>query len=64
MGRVMTQQPIAELQTTLDETKAELAKMVEMAMQLRRYVLSKKFHCNDSLDGYVSVQDVLNRLDI
>jgi hypothetical protein len=54
----------AELQTTLDETRAELAEMAEMVMGLRRYVLSNKFHCNDSLDGYVSVQDVLNRLDI
>ncbi len=41
----------AELQTTLDETKAELAKMVEMAMQLRRYVLSNTFKCSDTLES-------------
>ena len=29
---------------------------------LRSYLNSSKFNCGDSLDGYVNVKDVLNRL--
>ena len=30
---------------------------------LRTYLLSSKFRCGDELDGYVNIQDVLNRLE-
>jgi len=31
-------------------------------IELERYLLSGKFHCGDELDGYVNVQDILNRI--
>jgi len=46
---------LADEPTELDEVKAKI-------QDLREYLLSQKFHCGDEMDGYVNVQDVLNRL--
>lgn len=43
------------------EFSKEVAK--ENLAELRKYLLSEKFHCGDELDGYVNVKDVLNWVD-
>ena len=52
--------------TKLEEENAELKKKIADAKieidDLTSYLNSKKFHCGDSLDGYVNVKDVLDRL--
>jgi hypothetical protein len=37
-------------------------KALEALRDLQGYLGSEKFRCGDDLDGYVNVQDVLNRL--
>ena len=48
-----------ENQEKLDAIKA----VREEFNLLEKYLLSDKFRCGDELDGYVSVQDVLNHID-
>ena len=45
----------ADEETELDQIKAKI-------QDLKEYLSSEKFHCGDEMDGYVSVQDVLNRI--
>lgn len=47
-----------------NEEKAECIKALSQELNfLEEYLLSSKFRCGDELDGYVSTQDVLNRID-
>lgn len=53
---------IHKLQNEVKERDAELKAVREALGGLREYLLSGKFRCGDELDGYVSTQDILNRL--
>lgn len=45
-----------ELAEAKEQTKKRIFEMYET-------LLSKKFNCGDSLDGYISTKDVMNFLD-
>jgi len=53
---------IHKLQEEVQEKDQELKAVQDGLANLREYLLSGKFRCGDSLDGYVNVQDVLNRM--
>jgi flagellar biosynthesis chaperone FliJ len=53
---------IHQLQNEVKENRDALQDFREALQDLRAYLQSDKFRCGDSLDGYVNVQDVLNRL--
>jgi len=53
---------IHQLQGEVREKDQEIQTLREGLKDLRAYLQSDKFRCGDSLDGYVNVQDVLNRL--
>lgn len=53
---------IHKLQGEVQEKDTEIKGIRESLSDLRKYLLSEKFQCGDDLDGYVNVQDVLNRL--
>jgi hypothetical protein len=54
---------IKRLEAEKTETEAQKTEAREAAEELRRYLLSDKFQCGSELDGYVSIKDVLNRLE-
>ena len=53
---------ILQLQQEVKEHKQEIQNTFETLDGLRKYLLSDKFRCGDSLDGYVNIRDVLHRL--
>lgn len=53
---------IKKLQQDTTELRAKLEAEKEKKQELTTYLLSKKFRCGDTLDGYVNTQDVLNRI--
>jgi hypothetical protein len=53
---------IHKLQGEVQEKDREVQAIRESLIDLRNYLLSGKFRCGNDLDGYVNVQDVLNRL--
>lgn len=46
-----------------EDSKKTISSIYEDINNLEKYLLSRKFHCGDDLDGYVSISDVLNRLE-
>lgn len=55
---------IQQLQRDQKEIKAHAGILLADITVLKDYLTSSKFACGDRLDGYVNVQDVLNRLQI
>lgn len=55
---------IHQLQATVKQLQDELSRRNEVDDRLRSYLLLPKFSCGDELDGYVNIQDVLNRLEV
>jgi hypothetical protein len=53
---------IINLQKTVENLSAQKQEARDVISDLREYLQSGKFNCGDELDGYVNVQDVLNRL--
>lgn len=53
---------IHKLQAQVRATRAEHDAFEKGISDLVRYITSAKFSSGDSLDGYVNVQDVLNRI--
>jgi hypothetical protein len=53
---------IINLQETVANLSAQKQEARDVIRDLREYLQSGKFNCDDELDGYVNVQDVLNRL--
>lgn len=53
---------ISMLQDENKELKAKTESAKNKVDNLVKYLNSPKFHCGDSLDGYVNVQDVLDIL--
>lgn len=53
---------IHTLQDKVQELEAEKKAARESLIELEAYLTSSKFNCGDELDGYVSIQDVLNRM--
>lgn len=53
---------IDQLEKENNELKAKLADTKSKIDELTAYLSSKKFHCGNSLDGYVNTQDVLDQL--
>ena len=53
---------IYQLQNEVTEKRDVIQDMRDTLQDLREYLQSDKFRCGDDLDGYVNVQDVLNRL--
>jgi hypothetical protein len=53
-------QKLQELRLALE---AENKRLQDKLHEIRDYCQSPKFRCNDSLDGYVNVQDIINRID-
>ena len=53
---------IHKLQQQVKELEDEKTDAREVLQELVDYLNSDKFRCNDSLDGYVNIKDVLTRL--
>jgi len=53
---------IHKLQQQVKELEDEKTDARESLQDLVNYLHSDKFRCNNSLDGYVNISDVLNRL--
>jgi hypothetical protein len=53
---------IHRLQAQVRSLKHEQAALQDSITDLVAYITSSKFRCGDPLDGYVNVQDVLNRI--
>jgi len=53
---------ITNLQDQLQQLRAEKDSVSETIFELKIYLQSDKFNCGDDLDGYVNINDVLNRL--
>jgi len=53
---------ILSLQQQVETFIAQKRELQEGIKELKSYLQSSKFNCGDELDGYVSIQDVLNRL--
>jgi hypothetical protein len=53
---------IHKLQAQVRALKHEQAALQQGITDLVAYITSSKFSCGDELDGYVNMQDVLNRL--
>ena len=53
---------ILDMQETVVNLSCQRREYKEVVDDLRAYLQSDKFNCGNELDGYVSVQDVLNRL--
>ena len=53
---------IKQLEKTVRLQRAEIETLHQNITALRVYVGSRKFFCGDSLDGYVSCNDVARRL--
>jgi len=53
---------INTLQDDLAAKTQELETVRKNIKDLEAYLTSSKFNCGDDLDGYVNVQDVLNRI--
>lgn len=54
---------IKKLQAKVNQHEVSKEIAEKNLSELRKYLLSEKFRCGDSLDGYVNVQDVLNWVD-
>jgi chromosome segregation ATPase len=53
---------INQLQDTVETLSSQKRELQEGIKELKSYLQSSKFNCGDELDGYVNIQDVLNRL--
>lgn len=53
---------IKRLQGEVKDRQEQREEALEALNDLLEYLGSGKFRCGDDLDGYVSVQDVFNRL--
>jgi len=53
---------ITKLQNMVEQLSSEKWELKDQIRDLKEYLESSKFRCGDELDGYVNVQDVLNRL--
>ena len=53
---------IHRLQETVDTLSSQKRELSDGIKELKTYLQSSKFNCGDELDGYVNIQDVLNRL--
>ena len=51
-----------KLKNEIAELKKDSEDKRQIVISLFVYLSNKKFHCGDKLDGYVSVSDVLHRL--
>ena len=54
---------IKRLQQLLSSHRNSKEVAQENLADLRRYLLSEKFHCGSDLDGYVNIKDVLRYVD-
>ena len=52
---------IKKLQLDVEAANDEIVRLNDIISELRSYVQSSKFTADGDLQGYVSVQDVLNR---
>jgi hypothetical protein len=53
---------IHKLQETVDTLSSQKRELQDGIKELKSYLQSSKFNCGDELDGYVNIQDVINRL--
>jgi hypothetical protein len=53
---------IHKLQETVDTLDSQKRELQDGIKELKSYLQSSKFNCGDELDGYVNIQDVINRL--
>ena len=53
---------IQSLQVQMKELERENKTLKGGLKELQKYVSSSKFSCGDSLDGYVNVKDIDNRI--
>jgi hypothetical protein len=53
---------IQSLQAQVQELENKNKMLKDGLKELQKYVSSSKFSCGDSLDGYVSVKDIDNRI--
>jgi hypothetical protein len=58
----MAKNYIIQLQETVETLSSQKRELQDGIKELKSYLQSSKFNCGDELDGYVNIQDVLNRL--
>lgn len=55
---------IHQLQQTVEGLRKQVQDYEETIHDLHRYLHLKKFRCGDDLDGYVNIQDIINRTQL
>lgn len=58
----MAKNYIIQLQEMVETLSSQKRELQDGIKELKSYLQSSKFNCGDELDGYVNIQDVLNRL--